>query len=111
MLPIVPWAISIAPEVLRSQAAKDAGHPHEPHVYLCEIGVSSRAQGTGGGSALMEAMTQKADQDAVGCYLTTSNEADTAWYGRFGFEVTEEFRPTPTWPRVWRMWRNVRARR
>ena len=107
MLPIVPWALSITPEVLRSQAAKDAGHTHEPHVYLCEIGVSSSAQGTGAGSALMQAMTRQADDSAVGCYLTTSNEANTAWYRRFGFEVTEEFRPTPTWPPVWRMWRTA----
>jgi GNAT superfamily N-acetyltransferase len=106
MLPIMPRALTIAPEVLRSQAAKDAGHTHEPHIYLCEIGVSSSAQGTGAGSALINVMTQAADEAGVGSYLTTSNESNTAWYGRFGFEVTESFRPTPTWPRVWRMWRN-----
>jgi GNAT superfamily N-acetyltransferase len=108
LLPIVPWALTIAPEVLRSQAAKDAGHTHDPHVYLCEIGVSRTAQGTGAGSALVHAMTRAADEAAVGCYLTTSNEANTAWYGRFGFEITEEFRPTATWPRVWRMWRTAK---
>lgn len=108
MLPIVPWAVSIALEVFRSQAAKDAGHTHDPHIYLCEIGVSTSAQGTGAGSALVTAMTQAADESGVGCYLTTSKESNTSWYGRFGFEVTEEFRPTPSWPRVWRMWRTAR---
>jgi len=107
MLPIVPWALGITPEVLRSQASKDAGHTHEPHVYLCEIGVSSAAQGTGAGSALMQAMTRQADDASVGCYLTTSNESNTVWYQRFGFEITEAFQPTPTWPRVWRMWRSA----
>ena len=108
VLPIAPWALTIAPEVVRSQAAKEAGHTHEPHIYLCEIGVSSDAQGTGAGSALVDAMTHAADEAAVGCYLTTSRQSNTAWYGRFGFEVTEEFRPTPSWPPVWRMWRTAR---
>jgi GNAT superfamily N-acetyltransferase len=106
MLPIVPWALPIVPEVLRSQKAKDAGHTHEPHIYLCEIGVSRHSQGTRAGSALLHSMVQEADTAGVGCYLTTSNASNTGWYRRFGFEVTEEFRPTPSWPRVWRMWRD-----
>jgi GNAT superfamily N-acetyltransferase len=105
MAPIVPWVLAKAPAVLRAQKAKDAGHTHEPHIYLCEIGVNQKAQGTGAGSALMRSMTEAADQEGVGCYLTTSSERNTAWYRRFGFDVTEEFRPTPNWPCVWRMWR------
>jgi ribosomal protein S18 acetylase RimI-like enzyme len=105
MAPIVPWVLRKVPGVLRAQEAKDAGHPHEPHIYLCEIGVNQRAQGTGAGSALMHSMTESADEAAVGCYLSTSSEANTAWYRRFGFEVTADFCPTPDWPRVWRMWR------
>jgi len=104
--PVVPWVIARLPEVLRSQRAKNAGHTHEPHIYLCEIGVSRHAQGGGTGTALMQAMTDAADAKAVGCYLTTSAEPNTLWYRRFGFEVTETFRPTPAWPRIWRMWRN-----
>jgi GNAT superfamily N-acetyltransferase len=105
MAPIVPLVLSRVPAVLRAQTAKDAGHTHEPHVYLREIGVNQSAQGTGAGSALMRSMTDAADESGVGCYLTTSSEANTSWYGRFGFGVTQEFRPTPDWPRVWRMWR------
>jgi ribosomal protein S18 acetylase RimI-like enzyme len=105
MAPIAPRVLPRVPAVLRAQKAKDAGHTHEPHIYLCEIGVNQRAQGTGAGSALMREMTSAADQEGVGCYLTTSSEPNTSWYRRFGFEVTEEFRPTPDWPRVWRMWR------
>jgi ribosomal protein S18 acetylase RimI-like enzyme len=93
------------PAVLGAQKAKDAGHTHEPHIYLCQTGVNKKAQGTGAGSALMTPMTDAADEKSVGCYLTTSSESNTAWYRRFGFDVTEEFRPTPDWPRVWRMWR------
>lgn len=54
----------------------------------------------------MRSMTDAADEECVGCYLTTSSESNTAWYGRFGFDVvTEKFRPTADWPPVWRMWR------
>jgi len=49
-------------------------------------------------------MIEEAAKTGVGCYLTTSNESNTAWYRRFGFEINEEFRPTSSWPRVWRMW-------
>ncbi len=105
MAPIMPWVLTRVPAVLRAQKAKDAGHAHEPHIYLCEIGVNQKAQGTGAGSALMHSMTEAADEAGVGCYLSTSSESNTAWYQRFGFEVVEEFRPTPDWPRVWRMWR------
>ena len=105
LAPLVPWVLTRVPAVLRAQKAKDAGHTHDPHIYLCQIGVNQRAQGTGAGSVLMRSMTDVADEIGVGCYLTTSNESNTAWYGRFGFEVTEEFRPTSDWPQVWRMWR------
>ncbi len=105
MAPLAPWVLPRVCAVLRAQKAKDAGHTHEPHFYLCEIGVRQSAQGTGAGSALMRSMIDAADQEGVGCYLTTSSESNTAWYGRFGFDVTEEFRPTADWPRVWRMWR------
>jgi ribosomal protein S18 acetylase RimI-like enzyme len=108
LAPTVPWVLTKVREVMRAQAAKDAGHTHSPHVYLCEIGVSGPAQGSGAGSALMHAMLHEADAVAVGCYLTTSAPENTGWYGRFGFEVTEEFRPTPSWPPVWRMWREPR---
>ena len=51
----------------------------------------------------MRSMTEAADHEGIGCYLTTSSESNTAWYRRFGFDVTEEFRPTPDSPLVWRM--------
>jgi ribosomal protein S18 acetylase RimI-like enzyme len=108
LAPIVPWVSTKVREVLRAQEAKDAGHTHVPHIYLCEIGVSRAAQGSGAGTALMQAMVDEADAVAVGCYLTTSAAENTAWYRRFGFEVTEDFQPTPRWPRVWRMWREPR---
>jgi len=103
--PVVPWVLPVIPDVLHSQKSKTAGHTHEPHIYLCVLGVSSRSQSTGAGSALVGAMVREADELGVSCYLTTATEANVSWYGRFGFQVTEAWHPTPTWPQVWRMWR------
>jgi GNAT superfamily N-acetyltransferase len=108
VLPVLPFVVPVVPEVLRSQKAKTAGHTHEPHVYLCVLGVSRRLQSSGAGTALVDAMVQEADEHGVGCYLTTATESNVSWYGRFGFGVIEEFRPTPCWPTVWRMWRKPR---
>jgi hypothetical protein len=104
-LPVLPSVLPLVPEVLRSQKAKTAGHTHEPHVYLCVLGVSRRLRSSGAGTALVDAMVREADELGVGCYLTTATGSNVSWYGRFGFEVTEEFHPTPRWPTVWRMWR------
>jgi hypothetical protein len=61
-------------------------------------------QSSGAGSALVDVMVQEADRVGVGCYMTTATESNVSWYGRFGFAVTEVFRPTTKWPTVWRMW-------
>jgi hypothetical protein len=53
---------------------------------------------------LVDVMVQEADRVGVGCYMTTATESNVSWYGRFGFAVTEVFRPTTKWPTVWRMW-------
>jgi GNAT superfamily N-acetyltransferase len=106
-LPVLPWVLPIVPEVLRSQKAKGAGHTREPHTYLCVLGVRRQLQSAGAGSALVGAMVDQADTLGVGCYLTTSTESNTSWYGRFGFNVIEKFHPTPRWPTVWRMWRKA----
>jgi ribosomal protein S18 acetylase RimI-like enzyme len=108
VLPVVPFVLPVVPEVLRSQKAKTAGHTRDPHIYLCVLGVSPRVQSSGAGTALVGAMMQEADELGVGCYLTTATGSNVPWYGRFGFEVTEEFQPTPQWPTVWRMWRTPR---
>ena len=108
VLPVLPFVLPVVPQVLRSQKVKSAGHTHEPHVYLCVLGVSRKLQSGGAGTALVDAMVQEADKLGVGAYLTTATGSNVSWYGRFGFEVTEEFHPTPRWPKVWRMWRDSR---
>lgn len=105
LAPTLPWTAPILPELLRSQRVMRPGHPHEPHFYLRVLGVDPPRQGEGIGVALVRPVLEEADRRGVGAYLTTAVEANVAWYARFGFEVTECLRPTPSWPLTWRLWR------
>jgi len=51
-------------------------------------------------------MLHQADRRCVGCYLTTAEHENLAFYDRFGFRVLSNYRPTPTWPEVWGLWRD-----
>ena len=105
LVPTLPWTATRLPELVRSQRTMRPGHPHEPHWFLRVLGVDPVAQATGIGSSLVRPVLEEADRQGVGAHLTTAVEANVSWYARFGFEVTERFRPTPTWPVVWRLWR------
>lgn len=45
----------------------------------------------------------------VGCFLQTATPTNVGWYEHFGFAVADAYRPTPTWPENWAMWRSPRA--
>ncbi len=107
--PVLPWAWPAAVEARRGQAATRARHPHEPHWFLRVIGVVPAWQGNGIGHRLIEPVLDRADDEGVGAYLVTTKEANVAFYRRFGFGVTEEYRPTATWPPVWSLWREPRT--
>ncbi len=107
LAPTLPWTAPVLPEILRNRTAQRAGHPKIPHYYVKVLGVDPRAQSTGVGSALLSEVLGKADAEGLGCYLTTNTPGNVSWYARFGFNVTEEFNPTPRWPRVWRLWRET----
>ena len=106
LLPALPWGWNALREAQRGQHANRARHRvHAPHYYLRAIGVAPSAQGSGIGSSLMTPVLEMADQQRVGCFLQTATRANVSWYERFGFEVADEYRPTPSWPTVWAMWR------
>jgi ribosomal protein S18 acetylase RimI-like enzyme len=104
--PTLPWTATSLPEILRNRTAQRAGHPKEPHFYIKVLGTDPEVQGSGIGSALLTHVVARADAAGLGCYLTTATKENVTWYARFGFGVTEEFNPTRTWPRVWRLWRD-----
>jgi ribosomal protein S18 acetylase RimI-like enzyme len=87
----------------------DALHPKEPHWYLATLATAPERQGKGIGSALLEAMLVRVDEEGAPAYLESSKERNVALYARFGFEVVEELRSKVGSPPMWRMWREPRV--
>lgn len=105
LAPALPWGIGAAREARRGQTANRARHPHEPHFFLRAVGVAPSFQGRGVGAALINHQIDIADARGIGCYLTTAKESNVSFYSRFGFETTDVYHPTASWPTVWAMWR------
>ena len=107
LLPTLPWAWRSLSEAQRGQAANRKRHRiHPEHFYLRAIGVDPSVQDKGLGSSLIRPVLELADGRAVGCFLQTATAHNVSWYERFGFRVADHYRPTPTWPGVWAMWRD-----
>jgi ribosomal protein S18 acetylase RimI-like enzyme len=72
-----------------------------PHWFLATIGVDPASQGRGVGSALLEAILMKADEQRLPCYLETHGEKSARLYERHGFETVRLFEvprhPVPVW--------------
>ena len=64
--------------------------PPGPCWYLNGIGVDPSAQRTGLGSALINQMLPRIDDDALPAFLDTSAPGNLGYYERFGFLVTAE---------------------
>ncbi len=73
------------------KVARRLHHDHAPmpHWFLAAIGVDAGHQGQGIGSALMRPMLERADREAVHCWLDTHQESNVRLYQRHGFVVAE----------------------
>ena len=60
------------------------------HWYLWLLGVDPPRQRQGLGSALIQPILGRADQQGLQCYLDTTRERNLAFYRRHGFEVVHE---------------------
>lgn len=92
----------------RLRAAVGAHHPTAPHAYLFFLGVDPDCQGQGLGSAILGATLAPLDASGTDAYLESSNIKNVPLYQRHGFEITSEFRPEPSGPQIWGMWRKAR---
>lgn len=93
---------------LGALSAIEAKHPSRPHWYLEILGADPALRGRGIGSALLAPMIERCDETGVPAYLESSKPENLPFYGRFGFEVTEELRLAPDAPMMWGMWREPR---
>ncbi len=62
-------------------------HPDEPHWYLPLIGIDSRHQEQGLGSALLEHTLRQCDRDRTAAYLEATNPRNLTLYERHGFQL------------------------
>jgi GNAT superfamily N-acetyltransferase len=93
------------PRVLRGMHSVERRHPSRPHYYLAILGVDPPSQGRGLGSALLQPMLRRCDDEGVGAYLETGTERNVSFYARHGFRVMDEVRLLKG-PPMWLMWRD-----
>jgi GNAT superfamily N-acetyltransferase len=95
---------------LRDYARVEALHAEhtEPHYYLAVLGTDPDHQGKGLGSALMQPILDRCDEEGVGAYLESSKESNIPFYSRHGFEVVSEHVFHQGGPSLWPMWRTPR---
>jgi GNAT superfamily N-acetyltransferase len=93
----------------RAIAAMDAVHPAEPHWYLPRIGVASRYQGRGIGSALLRPVLDRCDDERVPAYLEATSAQSRALFERHGFEAFDVLTLPSGGPELTLMWREPRG--
>jgi ribosomal protein S18 acetylase RimI-like enzyme len=90
------------PRARRLQRDFERNHLEEPHYYIRYVGVATRFQGQGLGTALLRSTLERCDGEGVAAYLEASTERSAALYERLGFIHLGELR-VPDGPRFWPM--------
>lgn len=71
-------------------------HPKTPpHWYLLAVGVVPEEVGRGRGSALLQPVLRRCDEERTPAYLEASTEANARLYARLGFEGRGEIEVLP----------------
>jgi RimJ/RimL family protein N-acetyltransferase len=89
------------PRARRLQRLFESNHLQEPH-YIRYLGVATRFQGQGLGTALLRPTLDRCDKEGVPAYLEASSERSAALYERLGFVHLGELE-VPNGPRFWPM--------
>ena len=85
----------------------EAHTPQEPHWHLGFLGVQPSLQGTGLGTALLQASLADIDDAGEAAYLEATSPDNRRLYERHGFEVVRDL-PMPGGPSLYAMWREPR---
>lgn len=80
-------------------------HPREGHWYLATLATDPAFQGQGMGSALVELVLERCDEEGFPAYLETQNESNVAFYRARGFSVVGKLDFGSHAPPVWLLWR------
>ena len=80
------------PRARRLQSLFESNHLQEPHYYIRYLGVATRFQGQGLGTALLRPTLDRCDAEGVAAYLEASTERSAALYERLGFIHLGELR-------------------
>ncbi|WP_244940457.1 GNAT family N-acetyltransferase [Asanoa ferruginea] len=81
-------------------------HPTEPHHHLAFLGVQPSRQGTGLGTALLDAYHRVLDASGTPAFLEATNERNSRLYVRHGYRAAEPVYLPHGGPPMWPMWRD-----
>ena len=105
----IPMVTLIGWRLVRLVQLVQAHHPKVPHYYLGTLGTDPAWQGKGLGSAVLQPVLERCDEEAIPAYLESSKERNLAFYHRHGFEVIRELVVPDEDVKLWLMWREPRA--
>ncbi len=78
---------------LRVLNAMEKNHPHDDHYYLPFVALVPEWRGRGIGTALMQPVLRRCDEEGMDAYLESTNPRNRPVYERQGFEVVGEIAP------------------
>jgi GNAT superfamily N-acetyltransferase len=97
------------PAMMGALTAIEKVHPKEDHYYLEVLGTRKDRQSKGIGSAVINAVLERCDEEGMPAYLESSNPRNIPFYARHGFEVREEVSSGRGAPVATTMWREPRG--
>jgi len=101
----------LLPRLLRTMRAMtriEIAHPLQEHYYLSVLGTAPERRGQGIGSALMQPVLDRCDEEGMPAYLETATEGNVGFYARHGFEVQRRLELPGGAPPLWLLWRAPR---
>jgi GNAT superfamily N-acetyltransferase len=94
---------------LRFLSEIDKAH-HEvetPHMYLAILGSEPLYRGAGAGSAVLQPVLDRCDEQGLTAYLETQKESNLAFYARQAFDVVQKLEVNGV-PPIWTLLRKPR---